>query len=115
MLTRVLVFYQQAYSAVTDFSFYQTVLEQPLRRTALYLVVLTAHVAVLFTLIAAWHYGPTFLDIMRWAQQNFPPLEIQEGRLFVGDEQPLTRTYPGDPPITFVFDTTGSYTDPSQL
>ena len=115
VLTRVLVFYQQAYSAVTDFSFYRTVLGQPIRRTVLYLVVLTAHVAALFTLIAAGHYGPTFLDIMSWAQQNFPPLEIQEGVLRVGDEQPLTLRYPGEQAITFVFDTTGTYTDPNQL
>ena len=115
VLTRFLVFYQQAYSAVTDFSFYRTVLKQPIRRTVLYLVVLTAHVAALFTLIAAWHYGPTFMDVMRWAQQNFPPLEIQEGRLRVGGEQPITKTYPGDQSITFVFDTTGTYTDPEHL
>jgi hypothetical protein len=115
VLTRVLDFYQQAYSAVTDFSFYRTVLKQPIRRTVLYLVVLTAHVAALFTLIAAWHYGPAFLDVMQWAQQNFPQLEIQEGRLRVGGEQPITKTYPGEPSITFVFDTTGTYTDPNQL
>ena len=115
VLTGVLAFYQQAYSAVTDFSFYRTVLKQPIRRTALYLVVLTAHVAVLFTLIAAWHYGPMFLDITRWAHQNFPPLEVREGKLRVGDEQPLTKRYPGEQTITFVFDTTGTYTDPNQL
>ena len=114
-LFRVPAFYQQAYSAVTDFSFYRTVLEQPIRRTVLYLVVLTAHVAVLFTLIAAWHYGPTFLDVMGWAQQNFPSLEVQDGRLWVGEKQPLTKTYSGEQVITFVFDTTGTYTDPSQL
>ncbi|MEE8348064.1 MAG: DUF1189 family protein [Acidobacteriota bacterium] len=115
MLTNVLFFYQQAYSAVTDFAFYPTILKQPIRRTALYLVVLTAHVAALFTLIAAGHYGPKFLDVMGWAQQNFPPIEIMDGRLQVTGEQPLTRKYLGDPAITFVFDTTGTYTDPHQL
>ena len=115
VLTHVLDFYHQAYSAVTDFFFYRTVLEQPIRRTGLYLVVLTVHVAALFTFIAAWHYGPIFLDVVHWAQQNFPPLEIQEGRLRVGGEHPITKRYPGKESITFVFDTTGTYTDSHHL
>ncbi|MDA2934752.1 DUF1189 domain-containing protein [Acidobacteria bacterium AH-259-D05] len=115
MSLRFLSFYYQAYSAVTDFSFYQSIFEQPLRRTVFYLIGLTAHVAALFTLIAAWHYGPEFLEISRWAQQNFPPLEVQEGRLKVGSEQPLVKKYPGRQAVTFVFDTTGVYTEPEQL
>lgn len=111
----LLTFYHQAYSAVTDFSFYCTIFEQPLRRTLLYLIGLTAHVAALFTLIVAWHYGPQFLEISSWAQQNFPPLEIEQGKLRVGSEQPLVKKYPGRQFITFVFDTTGVYTDPQQL
>ncbi|MEE2821609.1 MAG: DUF1189 domain-containing protein [Acidobacteriota bacterium] len=115
MLTRVLDSYYQAYLSITDFTFYRTILEQSIRRTVLYLLILTAHVAMLFTLITAWHYGPTFTEIVHWAQQNFPPLEIQEGKLRVGGEQPLTKTFPGEQAITFVFDTTGTYTDLERL
>ena len=115
MLLLLLRFYHQVYSAVTDFSFYRTVFEQPLRQTFLYLLYLTTHFAVLLTLILAWHYGPEFLEISLWAQENFPPLEVIDGQLRVETEQPLVKKYPGKQLITFVFDTTGTYEDPQQL
>jgi len=115
VLPFLLLFYRQAYSAVTDFSFYRTVFEQVLRQTLLYLLYLAAHVAAILTLIFAWLYGPAFLEISNWAQENFPPLEIRDGQLFVETEQPLVKKYPGKQLTTFVFDTTGTYEDPQQL
>ena len=110
----LLLFYRQAYSAVTDFSFYRTIFEQPLRRTLLYLLYLAVHVAAVLTLSLAWH-GPELFEISNWAEENFPPLQIREGQLFVESEQPLVKKYPGKQLITFVFDTTGTYEDPQQL
>jgi hypothetical protein len=110
----LLLFYRQAYSAVTDFSFYRTIFEQPLRRTLLYLLYLAVHVAAVLTLSLAWH-GPELFEISNWAEENFPPLQIRDGQLFVESEQPLVKKYPGKQLITFVFDTTGTYEDPQQL
>ena len=110
----LLLFYRQAYSAVTDFSFYRTIFEQPLRRTLLYLLYLAVHVAAVLTLSLAWH-GPELFEISNWAEENFPPLQIRDGQLFVESEQPLVKKYPGKQLITFVFDTTGKYEDPQQL
>ena len=111
----LLRFYHQVYSAVTDFSFYRTIFEQPLRQTLLYLLCLAAHFAAALTLIYALHYGPQFLEISLWAQQNFPPLEVRDGQLRLDTEQPLVKKYPGKQLITFVFDPTGTYEDPQQL
>ena len=110
----LLLFYRQAYSAVTDFSFYRTIFEQPLRQTLLYLLYLAVHVAAILTLSLAWH-GPELFEISTWAEENFPPLQIRDGQLFVESEQPLVKKYPGRQLITFVFDTTGTYEDPQQL
>ena len=102
MLFLLLLFYRQVYSAVIDFSFYRTIFEQVLRQTLLYLLYLAAHVAAILTLIFVWHYGPVFLEISNWAEENFPPLEVRDGKLFVGSEQPLVKKYPGRQLITFV-------------
>ncbi len=115
MLLFLLLFYRQTYSAVTDFSFYRNIFEQVLRQTLLYLLYLAAHVAAILTLIFAWHYGPAFFEITNWAEENFPPLQVQDGQLLVEAEQPLVKKYPGEQLITFVFDTTGTYEDPQQL
>ena len=115
MLLFLLLFYRQAYSAVTDFSFYRTIFEQVLRQTLLYLLYMATHVAAILTLIFAWQYGPEFFEISSWAQENFPPLEVRDGQLFVESDQPLVKKYPGRQLITFVFDTTGTYVDPQQL
>ena len=109
------IFYRQSYSAVTDFHFYRTIFEQPLRKTLIYFLFLSVHTAALLTLILGWHYGPQLLDMFRWAQNNLPPFEVIDGRLSVATEQPLVKKYPGKETITFVFDTTGTYSDPSEL
>ena len=110
-----LSFYHQAYSAVTDFSFYRAVFEQSLHKTLIYLFYLATHVAAILTLTFALHYGPQFLSIADWAQQNFPPFEVEDGKLRVATDQPLVKKYPGKQLITFVFDTTGTYSDPQEL
>ena len=115
MLLLLVRFYRQVHSAVTDFSFYRIIFEQPLRHTFLYLLYLVTHFAAVLTLIYAWHYGPEFLEVSLWAQENFPPLEVIDGQLRVDSEQPLVKKYPGKQLITFVFDTTGTYQDPQQL
>ncbi len=114
VLLTLLLFYRQAYSAVTDFHFYRTIFEQPLRQTLLYLLYLAVHVAAILTLSLAWH-GPELFEISNWAEENFPPLEVRDGQLFVESEQPLVKKYPGRQLITFVFDTTGAYEDPQEL
>ena len=115
MPTSLTKFYHQTYSAVTDFLFYKTIFTQPLRKTLLYLVLLSAHVAAALTLIVAWQQGSQFLEICRWAEQNFPTLEVRDGRLWVNSEQPLIKRYRGEQLITFVFDTTGTYSDPREI
>ena len=115
MPTSLTKFYHQSYSAVTDFLFYRAIFTQPLRKTLLYLVLLSAHIAAALTLIFAWQNGSQFLDLCRWAQQNFPTLEVREDRLWVYSEQPLIKRYRGEQLITFVFDTTGTYSDPREI
>jgi len=109
------IFYHQSYSAVTDFYFYRTIFEQPLRKTLVYFVCLSVHTAAILTLVLSWHYGTPLLDMFRWAQSNLPPFEVQDGRLVVATKQPLVKRYPGKEIVTFVFDTTGVYSDPSSL
>lgn len=106
-------FYQQGYLAITDFLFYRSLLSQPLLRTLRYLLLLSAHVSIVQTLIYAWTYGPQWERFAAWAQDNFPRLQVKEETLQVDAPQPLVRTYEGTPRLTFVFDTTGSYR-PSQ-
>ncbi len=108
-------FLQEAYLAITDFHFYRTIFEQPFRRTLLYLLYLSATVALVLTLTYAWQYGPQAREICRWAEQNFPPFQVKDGKLMVEAEQPLIKKYTGEQPITFVFDTSGTYTDPEIL
>lgn len=102
-------FLHEAYLAVTDFQFYRIIFEQPFRRTLLYLLYLSAGAAVILTLTYAWQYGPHVRKIFRWAEQNFPPFEVKEGKLTVEAEQPLIQRYEGKQTITFVFDTSGTY------
>ena len=109
------IFYSQSYSAVTDFYFYRTIFEQPIRKTLIYFLFLTVHTAALLTLILGWHYGPQLLNMFRWAQGNLPSFEVKHGRLSVAAEQPLVRKYRGKEIVTFVFDTTGTYSDPNEL
>lgn len=101
-------FFQEAYLAVTDFGFYRRVFEQPLRRTLLYLLYLSAFVALVLTLTYAWQYSSELKSLFQWARENLPPFEVKEGKLTVYAEQPLIRKYQGAWAATFVFDTTGS-------
>lgn len=108
-------FLREAYLAVTDFRFYRAVFQQPLRRTLLYLLYLSAVAAVVLTVTYAWQYGPHFQRLSRWAQENFPPLEVKDGKLTVDAPQPLVMKFDGSRPISFVFDTTGAYSSPARL
>ncbi|MFQ5741578.1 MAG: DUF1189 domain-containing protein [Acidobacteriota bacterium] len=102
-------FYRQAYLTITDFQFYRLIFQQPLRNTLRYLLYLTFHVAALLTVAYAWNYGPAFNQFLHWAQDNFPPLEVRDGKLSVEGQQPWVRKYLGDKIYTFVFDTTGQH------
>ena len=108
-------FLPEAYQAITDFHFYRRVFEQPFLRTLLYLLYLSAAVALVLTVTYAWQYGPQAREFLRWAQQSFPPLEVENGKLVVHAKQPLIKKYPAEQPITFVFDTTGTYMDPESV
>ncbi len=69
-------FYRQAYGAVTDFTFYRKIFTQPLTLTLTFLLYLSAHAALISTAASGYHDLPELLKIMRWAQVNFPLLEI---------------------------------------
>lgn len=107
----ILGFYRGAYLAVTEFSFYRTILEQPLHRTLVYLLLLSIHAAFVLTLSYAWQYAPAFQEFTDWLEENVPPLVVDEGKLSIEAEQPLVKTYWGETSITFVFDTTGTHRD----
>ncbi|MGH9340222.1 MAG: DUF1189 domain-containing protein [Acidobacteriota bacterium] len=102
-------FYREAYSAVTDFAFYRSVFLQPIRRTLLYLMFLSANASIILTLAYAWHYGPRLERFFDWAQDNFPPFEVSNGQLAVQGEEPIVHRYQDDQVVTFIFDTTGEY------
>lgn len=108
-------FYRQAYSAVTDFAFYRSLLGQPLRRTLRFLLILSAHIAVFLIVLYAWVYFPKITEFADWAERNFPPLEVRNGQLAVDGDQPLIQRYQGTEVWSFVFDTLGTYTSPHGL
>ena len=108
-------FFTQTYLAITDFEFYKSVWQQPLRATLLFLLYLSATVAIALTLIYAWHFYPVLSDFVDWAEENAPTFAVTDGELQVEADQPLLLEYPGDPSWTFVFDTTGTYEDPEGL
>jgi len=105
-------FYQEAYAAITDFQFYGGIARQRWGRTLLFLLYLSAHVAVILSLTYALHYSTEFHKFSAWSQAQFPALEVKDGELTVKAEQPLIRRYEGRLPVTFVFDTTGRYQSP---
>jgi hypothetical protein len=108
-------FYREAYQAVTDFGFYRTVFQQPLRRTFLYLFYLAASIALALTLIYAWQYADEFDSFWRWAETNLPALEVRDGELSVEADQPTVRTYHGREEITFVFNSDAGHLDAEQV
>jgi len=105
-------FYYEAYAAITDFQFYGGIARQRWGRTLLFLLYLSAHVAIILSLTYAVHYNTEFRRFSAWSQAQFPALEVKDGELTVKAEQPLIRRYEGKPPVTFVFDTTGHYQSP---
>ncbi len=108
-------FYKEAYAAVTDFGFYRSVFDQPIRRTLFYLLYLACHVAIILTLIYAWQYGGEMHDFFSWAQTNFPHLSVENGQLSVPGNKPLTKVFEGRQPVTFVFDTSESHPGPQDI
>jgi hypothetical protein len=108
-------FYSEAHSAIIDFSFYPKVVNQPWRRTFLYLLFLSAHVAVILSLAYAWLYSSELRRFSDWAQRQLPVMEVKDGELTIHATQPLVRHYQGKNDITFVLDTTGRYTDPDSF
>jgi hypothetical protein len=108
-------FFGQIYLAITDFEFYRSVWQQSLRATLIFLLYLSAAVAVALMVIYAWRFYPVFNDFVEWAEQNTPPFAVVDGQLQVQADQPLLLEYRNDPTWTFVFDTTGIYEDPEGL
>ena len=115
MLDHLKRFHYQAYSSITDFNFYKNIFAQPISKTLLYLALLSLHVAVVLTLIFAWQTGYQFLEVCNWAQQNFPVLTVQDGKLSINSKQPLIKRYYGEQSISFIFDNTGKYEDPREI
>src|SRR5690606_2458641 len=103
-------FYRQFYLAVMDFDFYKEIVYQPFRSSLIYLLYLSAHIAIFWTALFAWSLYPGVTQFVAWAQQNLPAIQIQEGKLHVEAEQPLVKRYKGkNETWTIVFDTTGTY------
>jgi hypothetical protein len=112
IFTHIRGFYREAYAAITDFQFYAGIAQQRWGRTLLFLLYLSAHVAVILSLTVALHYRTEFRRFSAWSQAQFPALEVKDGELTVKAKQPLIRRYEGKLPVTFVFDTTGRYQSP---
>jgi len=104
-------FYRQVHLAITDFGFYSHVFEQSARRSLIYLLFLAGHVAVIVTLYYAWVVLPASNSFLDWAEDNLPPMRVQEGALIVDADQPLKRYYPGQTVWLLILDTTGIYSD----
>lgn len=98
-------FYREAYAAITDFRSYRKIFQQSPLRSSVYLFWLALHSALVFTLAFGWHDLPSAYRFLDWAQDNFPPLQIADGKLSVPGEQPIVMEYLGDEIYTFVFDT----------
>lgn len=110
-----ITFYRQVYWAITEFSFYKSVIGQPIRQTFLFLLYLCAHASLVLTLVYAFYLGPDFQDFGIWIQENVPPMEVNENKLRVEAKQPLVQTYWGRTTLTLVFDTTGTHRDLDQF
>ena len=108
-------FFVQSYRAITEFEFYQDIWQQSLRATLVFLLYLSAVIAIALTLIYAWQLYPVFSDFFDWAERNIPQFAVVEGQLEVDADQPLLLEYRNDPTWTFVFDTTGTYRDADGL
>lgn len=108
-------FLRQSYLAITDFGFYPSVFEQAWRLTLLYLLFLSATLAVFMTFVYAWHLGPRVEKFFDWAEHTLPALDVRDGKLALESTEPILVTYTDDTTWTFVFDTSGTYADPVGL
>ncbi len=108
-------FYAELYLSVTDFEFYPRIFRRPLSGTLRFLLLLSALVSIVLTLLYAWKWFPEADQFFAWAETNIPAFEIREGRLLTAVEQPFLAKYENGQPLTFVFDTTGAYPDPAGL
>lgn len=98
-------FVSEAHLAITDFRFYRSVFQQPLSLSLVYLLGLVALSALVLTVAFGLRYLPDAYRFLDWASENFPRLEVQNGRLLVEGNQPVVLEYMGDEIYTFVFDT----------
>ncbi len=98
-------FYRQAYRAITDFGSYTELLEQPLQQTFLYILYLSAHTALACAVATAIYQLPWIYGGIRWAQENFPTLVIENGKLTIpeANSEPLVREYLGQSVWTYAF------------
>ncbi|MEJ2076391.1 MAG: DUF1189 family protein [Acidobacteriota bacterium] len=110
-------FPRQLYLAISDFEFYKRVFQQPLRETLLFLLYLAGLVAIVLTLIDAWWLFPAIDSFVAWGKTNLPPFEVTEGTLKLASVQPIVKHFdgPNDAIWTFIFDTSGTYTEPLSL
>ncbi len=108
-------FPRRLYLAVMDFGFYSQVFRQPVRDSLVFLLYLSALLALLLTVIYAWRLFPALDHFLEWAGAHVPAFEIREGQLETSAAQPIRTTYEGDFQLTLVVDTTGIYTDPAGL
>jgi hypothetical protein len=108
-------FFSQAYSSITDFDFYPSIVDQNLKKTLIFLLFFAALSAILATVITATQILPEVSHFFQWAETEFPPFRITEGILLVEADQPFVCTFNSDTPVTFIFDTTGTYTSPESF
>ncbi len=110
-------FSRQLYLAIADFEFYKRVFQQPLRQTLVFLLYVAGLVAIVLTLIDAWWLFPIVDDFVAWGKTNLPEFEVSQGTLTLGSNQPIVEHFerPDGSTWTFIFDTSGTYTEPLSL
>ena len=105
-------FYHQFYWAITEFPFYKTILAQPLRQTLLYLLYLCAHASLIVTCGLRVSLGTGVSGLREMAPGKRPSHAGERGpapnRGGPAADPDLLRTAP---PVTLIFDTTGSRQD----
>jgi len=108
-------FFRQAYASITDFEFYPRIVDQSFRKTLFFLLFLAGFTALVTTILVGFQILPEVSGFFKWAEQEFPPFHIRDGIMTVDADQPFFCSYNPGEPVTFVFDTTGTYTSPEPL
>lgn len=97
---------RQFYLAVTDFDFYLSIFQQPLRRTWAFLLFVAVTVATVGTAIEAWRIFPELDQFSRWGEQHLPAFSVEGGKLHLKQSGPVILRYETEPPWTLLLSDT---------